>query len=99
MPTDATLQRTLYNSYYGMCCAKAGIAVQLCSWIYGLPLNTDCSYDTCFIEDTNILAMQKEFTERDSSSVKPFLNIFNKGYINACLRHQNMIRVVSNLHL
>ena len=33
-----------------------------------------------FIEDSNILRMQKEFTENECSSDQPFLNIFNKGY-------------------
>lgn len=79
-PSDAAQQRALYNSYYGMCCAKAGVAVQLCSWIHGLPLTTGHSDDTRFIEDTNILAKQKQFAESDASSEKPFLNIFDKGY-------------------
>jgi hypothetical protein len=80
MPNDAALQGALYNSYYGMCCVKAGVTVQLCSWIYGLPLNTGNSDDTHFIKDTNILAVQKEFAGRDLSSTIPFLNIFYKGY-------------------
>ena len=79
-PTDAAMQRALYNSYYGMCCAKAGVAVQLCSWIHGLPLNTGHSDDTRFIQDTEILQKQKIFAENDKSSTKPFLNIFDKGY-------------------
>ena len=79
-PSDAALQRALYNAYYGMCCAKAGVAVQLCSWMHGLPLNTGHSDDTHFIEDTKILQKQQRFAESDSSSSKPFLNIFNKGY-------------------
>ena len=79
-PSDAAQQRALYNSYYGMCCAKAGVAVQLCSWIYGLPLTTGHSDDTRFIEDMKILAKQQQFAERDTSSDRPFLNIFDKGY-------------------
>jgi hypothetical protein len=79
-PSSAALQRALYNSYYGMCCAKAGVAVQLCGWIHGLPLNTGHSDDTRFIEDTEILQKQQLFAERDKSSRKPFLNIFDKGY-------------------
>jgi len=79
-PTSAALQRALYNSYYGMCCAKAGVAVQLCGWIHGLPLNTGHSDDTRFIEDTEILQKQQVFAESDTTSNKPFLNIFDKGY-------------------
>ena len=54
-PIIAALQHALYNFYYDMCCAKAGVAVQLCGWIYGVPLNTRHSNDTCFIKDTEIL--------------------------------------------
>lgn len=79
-PNDAAMQCALYNSYYGMCCAKAKVAVQLCSWIHGLPLNTGHSDDTRFIQDTEILQKQKVFAENDKSSTKPFLNIFDKGY-------------------
>jgi len=79
-PSNAALQRALYNSYYGMCCAKAGVAVQLCGYIYGLPLNTGHSDDTRFIEDTDILKKQQQFAENDESSTKPFLNVFDKGY-------------------
>ena len=63
-----------------MCCAKAGVAVQLCSWIHGLPLNTGHSDDTRFIEDTKILQKQQLFAENDSSSLKSFLDVFDKGY-------------------
>ena len=79
-PTNAALQRALWNAYYSMCCAKAGVATQLCGWIYGLPLQTGHSDDTRFIADSNILRMQREFAENDSSSDKPCLNIFDKGY-------------------
>ena len=79
-PTDAALQCALYNSYYGMSCAKAGVAVQLCGWIHGLPLNTGHSDDTRFIEDTEILQKQRLFAESDKSNTKPFLNVFDKGY-------------------
>ena len=39
-PSSRDLNRALHNKYYGMCCAKAGVAIQLCSWIFGLPLVT-----------------------------------------------------------
>jgi hypothetical protein len=63
-----------------MCCAKAGAACQLCGWIFGLPLVTGHSDDDWQIRDTRILELQKEFAENDPSSVKQFLNIFDKGY-------------------
>ena len=86
-PSSAALQRALYNSYYGMCCAKAGVAVQLCGYIYGLPLCTGHSDDTRFIKDTGILEMQQQFLDNDNSSTKPFLNVFDKGY--QCLLDAN----------
>jgi hypothetical protein len=52
-PTDAALQRALWNAYYLMCCAKAGVATQLCGWIYGLPLQTGHSDDTRFNADSD----------------------------------------------
>jgi hypothetical protein len=67
----AALQRALWNAYYSMYCAKAGVATQLCSWIYGLPLQTGHSDDTRFIADSDILRMQREFAENDSSSYTP----------------------------
>ncbi len=75
-PTSTALQRALYNSYYGMCCAKRGVAVQLCGYIYGLPLNMGHSDNTRFIEDTKILEKQQVFAESNTSST----NVFDKGY-------------------
>ncbi len=73
IPLARPSSTALYNSYYGMCCAKAGVAVQLCGWIHGLPLNTEHSDDTRFIEDTEILQKQQIFAERDKSSRKTLL--------------------------
>ena len=70
-----------------MCCAKAGVAVQLCGYIYGLLLCTGHSGDTHFIKDTGILERQQQFSENDKTSEKPFLNVFNKGY--QCLLEAN----------
>ena len=79
-PSSGDLNRALHNKYYGMCCAKAGIAVQLCCWIHGLPLVTGHSDDDRQIQDTKILPQQKEFSDSDPTSNRPFLNIFDKGY-------------------
>jgi hypothetical protein len=88
-PSCGHLNRALHNKYYNMCCAKAGIAVQLCCWIFGLPLVTGHSDDDRQIEDTMILELQKAFSENDPTSVRAFLNIFDKGYhqILEALRH------------
>lgn len=32
------------------------------------------------IKDTKILVQQKEFSDKDNTSNRPFLNIFDKGY-------------------
>jgi len=74
-PSSGDLNRALHNQYYNMCCAKAGVAVQLCCWIFGLPVVTGHSDD-----DTKILELQKDFTENDATSNIPFLNVFDKGY-------------------
>jgi hypothetical protein len=79
-PSSGDLNRALHNQYYNMCCAKAGVAVQLCCWIFGLPLVTGHSDDDKQIDDTKILELQKEFTENDATSNIPFLNVFDKGY-------------------
>jgi hypothetical protein len=79
-PSSGDLNQALHNKYYNMCCAKEGIAVQLCCWIYGLPLVTGHSNNDRQIEDTKILEMQKEFSENDPTSDRPFLNILDKGY-------------------
>ena len=82
-PSAGDFQRALYNKYYGMCCAKAGVAAQLCNWIFGLPLVTGHSDDDQQIEQTKILELQRMFAEDDKLSdgkIIAFLNIFDKGY-------------------
>jgi len=76
-PSSSDMNRALHNKYYNMCCAKAGIAVQLCCWIYGLPLVTGHSDDDWQINNTLILELQKEFAENDPTSERPFLNVFD----------------------
>merc|ERR1712086_393161 len=65
-----------------MCCAKAGVAAQLCNWIFGLPLVTGHSDHDQQIEQTKILELQKMFADGDLSDGKiiAFLNVFDKGY-------------------
>ena len=66
-----------------MCCAKAGVAAQLCNWIFGLPLVTGHSDDDQQIEQTKILELQKMFADGDilpDGKIIAFLNVFDKGY-------------------
>ena len=81
-PSSGDFQRALYNKYYGMCCAKAGVAAQSCNWIFGLPLVTGHSDDDQQIEQTKILGLQQKFAEGDLYNGKSmgFLNVFDKGY-------------------
>lgn len=83
-PSAAEPQRMLWNSYYHECCAKAGVACQPCSYIYGLPLVTGHSDDDNTIEATKMFERQKAFADNDTSmrpgAKKPILNIFDKGY-------------------
>jgi hypothetical protein len=79
-PISGDLNRALHNVYYNMCCAKAGVAAQLCSWIFGLPLVTGHCDDDQQIRFTKILELQKMFSENDPTSIEAFLNIFDKGY-------------------
>jgi hypothetical protein len=93
-PSAGDLNRALHNKYYNMCCAKVGVACQLCGWIFGLPLVTGHSDDDRQIEDTKILELQKEFAEKDTSTsvLQAFLNIFDRGYhmLLRTLRHGQM---------
>jgi len=79
-PSSGDMNRALHNVYYNMCCAKAGVAAQLCNWIYGLPLVTGHCDDDQQISYTMILELQKLFAENDTSSLEAFLNVFDKGY-------------------
>lgn len=64
-----------------MCCAKGGIAVQLCNWVFGLPLVTGHCDDDQQIKYTMILELQKLFSEKDPTSLESFLNVLDKGYL------------------
>jgi hypothetical protein len=79
-PSAGDLNRALYNVYYNMCCAKGGIAVQLCNWVFGLPLVTGHCDDDQQIKYTMILELQKLFADNDPTSFESFLNVLDKGY-------------------
>ena len=78
-PSSGDLNRALHSVCCNMCCAKAGVATQLCGWIFGLPLVTGHSDDDQQIWDTQILEFQKEFSANDPTSDTPFLNVFDEG--------------------
>ena len=56
------------------------VAVQLCIWVFGLPLVTGHCDDNQQVKHTMILEMQKVFAEQDPTSLKAFLNVFDKGH-------------------
>ena len=79
-PSSGDMNCALHNVYYKMCCAKAGIATQLCNWIFGLPLVTGHCNSDQQIRFTKILQAQNLFAENDLTSLEAFLNVFDKGY-------------------
>ena len=67
-----------------MCCAKAGVAAQLCNWIFGLPLVTEHSDNDQQIEETKILELLRIFAEGGKLSdgkIIAFLNILIRAII------------------
>ena len=85
-PSDATMQRLTYSSYYRQNCFKGGIAVQTCGWIRTHNLWTGCVSDTAYQAKRGIFSIQKKFGEKDLVGEErkyiPFTNVFNKGYRN-----------------
>ena len=82
-PSDAELNRALWNAYYGGCCGKGGIFTQMCGWEGTLELFTGAIGDSDYIKLSKILKTQNDFSECDlgSNGEKiPFINIFDKGY-------------------
>ena len=81
-PGDADLQRRTYSKYYGQNCFKGGIGLQQSGWIRTHDLWTGAVSDTTYQQKSGIFDIQQEFAEFDkiNDSVKPFLNIFDKGY-------------------
>ena len=82
-PEDAELNRALYNSYYGGCCAKGGIFTQPCGWEGCLELFTGSVGDSEYIRRTKILEIQEKVQKSDvlaKNTIVPFVNIFDKGY-------------------
>ena len=79
-PTEASLNRRTYSSYYGGNVAKGGVFVQLCGWLGTHSLWVEAVSDTKYLSESGILEMQEEFVETDLTSDLPFTNIVDKGY-------------------
>lgn len=79
-PTDASLNRRIYSSYYGGNVAKGGVFLQLCGWLGAFSLWDGAVSDTKYLSDSGILELQKQFAEEDETSDMPFTNIVDKGY-------------------
>jgi len=79
-PTEASLNRRTYSSYYGGNVAKGGVFVQLCGWLGAHSLWVGAVSDTKYLSESGILEMQEEFIETDLTSDLPFTNIVDKGY-------------------
>jgi len=86
-PQDPDLQAALYSEYYAETCAKGGVAVQQCGYIRTLPLCTGAIGDQDYLSKTETFEKQKQFTEADSTSDEPALNVLDKGY-RSCLAAQ-----------
>ena len=91
-PSDAELNRSLWNQYYNQCCGKGGIFTQLCGWEGTLELFVGNTGDSDYIKKTKILAIQEDFANKDkldNGKVLPFLNVFDKGYrvLLDCYKH------------
>jgi len=78
--SDPDLHRALYSEYYGKCCGKGGTVLQQCGFIQTIPLCTGAINDGGYCDETKIFQKQKQFTEQDTSSPEPALNVLDKGY-------------------
>ena len=92
LPTasDGDQQRSLYSEYYGECCAKGGVCIQLCGWIRSTHLVTGHACDKKSTELTKILPQQQRFQEHDkqNNAIISFLLVLDKGYRITMLARQ-----------
>ena len=82
-PSEAEVNRSLWNTYYHHCCAKGGVFTQLCGWEGTLELFVGGVGDSEYIRKSGILLVQDDFAKKDTSqgkTVVPFINVFDKGY-------------------
>jgi hypothetical protein len=79
-PSDASLNRRTYSSYYGGNVGKGGVFVQLCGWLGTWSLWTGAVSDSSYLSDSGILEMQQNFALWDKTSLEPFTIVLDKGY-------------------
>ena len=93
LPTvsDGDQQRSLYSEYYGGCCAKGGVCIQLYCWICSTHLVSGHACDKKSTELTKILPQQQQqFQEHDkqNNAIISFLLVIDKGYCIIMLARQ-----------
>jgi hypothetical protein len=94
-PSDGNLNRALHNERCGMCCAKGGMGAQHSGWNIALELCTRGVEDSGCTEKVQMFEKQQEFSVRDRTSNKPFLNIVDRGHratLDALQRGQTTVQ-------
>ena len=81
-PSNPQLQRITFSNYYSENCAKGGGFIQLCGWMGTHNLWVGASSDTMYLNKSDILKYQDEFSRKDLVDGKhiPFSTILDKGY-------------------
>lgn len=71
-PTDASLNRRTFSSYYGGNVAKGGVFLQLCGWLGVYALWVGAVSDTKYLSESGILEMQQDFVKNGLDKRSPF---------------------------
>ena len=82
-PSDTSLQDTTWSQYYNMNCAKGGVPLQLCGWMWADSLSTRVVSDSVYQSKCSIFNEQSEFSRIDTQvgeDVISFKNVYDKGY-------------------
>jgi hypothetical protein len=79
-PTDASLNRLTFSSYYSRNFAKGGVFLQFCGWLVVHSLWVGAVSDTKYLSEGVILELQQKFVENNDNSDLTFTNIVDKGY-------------------
>ena len=81
-PSNPQLQRSTFSNYYSENCAKGGVFIQLCGWMGTHNLWVGASSDTMYLNKSDILKYQDEFSRKDLVDGKHihFSIILDKGY-------------------
>lgn len=80
--SDPSLYRATYSQYYGECCAKVGVGMQLCGWVTGERAWTGGVDDGTYHSKAGYMEAQKQFQEADlvDGKIKKFNNVLDRGY-------------------